>query len=104
MYRALGTAFPVGTLVVNVLGCFLLGLLMHVGTATDLIPRPARVGLGVGLLGGLTTFSTFGWETVKLAEEAQWALAAANITANVLLGLGAAWLGIVTARALVGGA
>lgn len=100
---AFGVRFPYGTLIVNVAGCFLLGLLMHVSLATNLVSPATRAALGIGLLGGLTTFSTFGYETFVRLEAADWAAAATNVLANVVLGLFAVWLGIVAARLLVGG-
>ena len=104
MHVWLGTRFPVGTLTVNVLGCFLLGLLMHLGQATTAVPDALKPALSIGLLGALTTFSTFGFETIKLMEDSQFGLAAANVAANVMVGLLAVWLGLVAGRALVGAA
>jgi CrcB protein len=102
--RLIGDRFAFGTLAVNVLGCFLLGLLAHVSDATDLVPPALRLPLGVGLLGAFTTFSTFGYETIKYVEDGIWHLAAANMAANLLLGLMAVWGGFTLARAMVGGA
>ncbi len=80
--------FPAGTLLVNVLGCFLMGLLA--GWTSD---RTLRAALGVGLLGGFTTFSAFGGDTLALAQGGAWKLAALNVAANVGLGLAAVWAG-----------
>lgn len=84
--------FPWGTLVVNVAGSFLLGvvtgLVLHHGLGAT-----ARAGLGVGFCGGFTTFSTFSYETLRLVEEGAGELAARNVAANVVLALGAATLG-----------
>ncbi len=99
-----GAGFPYGTLAVNVIGCFLLGALMHVGTATELIPEVWRVGLSIGFLGGLTTFSTFGYETYVGLEEGQWLVPVGNVAANLILGLTAVWAGMLLARIWVGGA
>jgi len=99
--NALHWSFPIGTLTVNVAGCFLLGLAIHVGTHTSFIPVPVRSGVAVGLLGALTTFSTFGYETVKLLEAGAWHLAIGNVAANVAIGLIAVSLGLALARALV---
>jgi len=87
------TTFPIGTLVVNVLGCLAIGVL---NTAfLNLIPirEEYRIGLTIGILGGFTTFSTFGWETVSLANERQWLWAGANIICSVAMGLAAVWIG-----------
>lgn len=103
-YRLLGDRFPYGTLAVNVLGCLLLGVIMEVALLTDLLPYGWRIPLTVGLLGGFTTFSTFGYESVRYLEDGAWWPALANIGANIVLGLGATWLGFVAARAAFGGA
>ena len=85
-----GTSFPLGTLLVNVLGCFLIGLALAAGWASD---QPLRLLLVTGFLGGFTTFSAFGGETIELFRAAAPARALLNIGANVLLGLLATWLG-----------
>jgi CrcB protein len=100
--RLLGTSFPYGTLTVNVLGSFLIGLIMHVGMETTLISPTARIFLTTGVLGGLTTYSTFNYETLQLATEGDWHLAAGNIAATVFACLAAGILGIAVGRALVG--
>ena len=104
VYHALGPRFAYGTLAVNVVGCFLLALLSHVAQTTDTLSPEMRTGLGIGFLGAFTTFSTFGYETVRFVEEGAYTTAAANIAANVVLGIAAVWLGLVVARAWVGGA
>ena len=81
--------FPWGTLTVNVVGCFLIGF--FVGTAW--MPL-----LGVGFCGGLTTYSTFSYETVKLLETERYRLALLNVVVSVALGLGAAALGLALSR------
>ncbi len=101
--RILGTGFPYGTLVVNVLGCFLLGLLTRYGQASTAIPDHWRTGLQIGLLGAFTTFSTFGYETLMQLENGDWRGAMLNVAANVLVGLAAVWLGVYVARFLIGG-
>jgi CrcB protein len=104
MHKLLGAAFPYGTLTVNVVGCFLLGLLMHVSLVSDVISPTARTAMAIGFLGALTTFSTFGYETFGYLEDGQWHTALGNIAANMLLGLLAVWGGLAAARAVVGGA
>ncbi|GAB4139917.1 MAG: fluoride efflux transporter CrcB [Planctomycetota bacterium] len=98
----LGSGFPFGTLAVNVLGSFLIGVLMHVGLTMETIPPSLRLALGIGVLGGFTTFSTFSYETVRLLEEGAFLLALANVATSLLGGLAACFLGLVTARTLVG--
>ncbi len=99
-----GENFAYGTLAVNVIGCFLLGLVMQIGLTTELMPRTVRLTAGVGFLGAFTTYSTFGYETMRYLEAGAWTLAAANVGANLLLGLLATWSGLTFARAAVGGA
>jgi CrcB protein len=81
------SVLPLGTLVVNVVGCFILGCL--VGAASENV----RLLLGTGFCGALTTFSTFGYETVRLAEEGETTSAFANVAASLGVGLAAAALG-----------
>jgi CrcB protein len=85
--------FPYGTLAVNVLGCFIIGFLAQLAEARGLFASEARSFVFIGILGGFTTFSTFGNETLNLARDGQMMGAVANVGANVLLGLFAVWLG-----------
>ncbi len=88
------TNLPVGTLLVNVVGCFLAGVLAFLaGMENSHITPATRTAIGVGFLGALTTFSTFGLETLDRFSRGQWAVAMANIGANIVLGLFAVWLG-----------
>lgn len=88
-----GTRFPYGTLLVNVSGSFVLGLLVGAGLHQGL-PSLALAAAGTGLCGGYTTFSTWGYETWRMAEEGRPGLAAANVAASVVLGLPAAGAGL----------
>jgi CrcB protein len=90
---AAGGAFPAGTLLVNVLGCFGIGLLEGLAEARAFGSPEARALLVVGLLGGFTTFSAFANETVIAARGGAPWIAAANVLASVALCLAAAWLG-----------
>jgi len=94
-----GASFPaVGTLLVNVLGCFVLGaLLAVVAQRPEFSPR-VRLAIGTGLLGSFTTFSTFGFETFELAREGLWSTALWNVGLNLILGLGAVYVGQALAR------
>jgi CrcB protein len=93
-------AFPWGTWVVNVSGCFLVGLLASVLTER-LLPAPTlRVALTVGFVGAYTTFSTFAYETVRLGQDGAVGLALLNVGLSVVAGVGAAWLGLAAGRAL----
>lgn len=91
------TAFPLGTLCVNVIGCFAIGLAAQAHLASALSPT-ARLLLVTGLLGALTTFSTFGHETYRTFLDHGWAWAAGNIIANVIIGLIAVVLGAAIGR------
>ena len=96
-----GTAWPYGTLIVNVSGCFAMGALVQ---ASSVLAWPAtlRTALAVGLLGGFTTYSSFNYETMRLAQEGAATAAMANVAATLAGGILAGWLGMLTARALVG--
>jgi CrcB protein len=102
VYARFGSAFPVGTLAVNVIGAFCIGLVMELSIVTTLIPPTLRMGVAVGFLGGLTTFSTFSYETFRLLEEGELLYATANVFMSVITCLLFTWLGIVAARALQG--
>ncbi|MCC7475456.1 MAG: fluoride efflux transporter CrcB [Pirellulales bacterium] len=90
--------FPIGTLAVNVLGCFLIGLITaFVTRPSALIAEEYRLGLTVGLLGGFTTFSAFGLETFILGTTQKLGYALLNIVLSCGLGLLAVWLGHLAA-------
>ncbi|MDA3935867.1 MAG: fluoride efflux transporter CrcB [Actinomycetota bacterium] len=97
--RTLGD-FPWHTLAANVSGAFLLGLLMTAGGGRIALSHNWRMFLGVGLLGGYTTFSTFSFETIELLREGAMMHAAANAFGSLALGLVAAAAGIAVGRAL----
>ncbi|MFA5890193.1 MAG: fluoride efflux transporter CrcB [Actinomycetota bacterium] len=98
--RANRGAFPAGTFVVNVSGCFLLGLVFVLLTERFLPHPTTRTALTVGFLGAYTTFSTFSLETVRLAEDGAVLLAAANVAGSVLAGLVAIVAGMWIGRAI----
>ena len=83
----LGSTFPYGTLLVNLTGCFFLGLIGQFTMNRMVISPDWRVGIAVGFFGGYTTFSSFGWETAKLLEEGAWLRASAYVGASVAAGL-----------------
>ncbi|MDV6288838.1 fluoride efflux transporter CrcB [Streptomyces sp. UP1A-1] len=94
-----GTVFPWGTFTVNVVGCLVLGTLA--GAATHgAASASVQLLVGTGLCGALTTYSTFSYETLRLAENGARLLAAANVLAGVVASLGAAFLGTALADAL----
>jgi len=85
--------FPVGTLIVNVVGCFVIGALSALFAGPHLIREEYRLAVMIGLLGGFTTFSSFAWESFALANDGQIRLALINVVASNLFGLTAAWIG-----------
>jgi len=85
--------FPYGTLTVNVIGCFVIGFLAQLAEERGMFTSEARSFVFVGVLGGFTTFSAFGNETLNLARDSQMMSALANVSVNVILGLFAVWLG-----------
>ncbi|NMC31701.1 MAG: fluoride efflux transporter CrcB [Veillonellaceae bacterium] len=93
-----GAEFPLGTLIVNVVGCFIIGVFLTLTTERLIVSPYWRLVVAVGFLGGLTTFSSFGYETLRLMEDAEVLPAFFNVALNLGVGLGATWLGIVGAR------
>src|SRR5262245_20291446 len=100
--RLWGATFPYGTLAVNIVGSFFLGAIMHVGLATNLISPTMKVVLASGLMGGLTTYSTFNHETLEYVSQGAFGLAGLNLVSTVTLCLLAGALGVTSARFLVG--
>lgn len=98
VYGWLGRGFPYGTLAVNIVGAFVIGLVMELSLRSTLISEDLRMGLTIGFLGGLTTFSTFSFETFKLLEDGQFFTAFLNILVSVLICLMLTWAGIFVAR------
>lgn len=87
--------FPLGTLVVNVIGCFIIGLLAQFGEKYGAFSNESRAFIFIGVLGGFTTFSAFGNDTINLIRQNFVVNAFANVGANIMLGLLAVWLGHV---------
>ena len=98
--KAIGSALPYGTFVVNVIGCFAMGLLMTIIVDREMIPAAWRLFLCVGFLGGFTTFSSFGYEALMLLTEGRMLAALAYAGGSVVLGLVAAAAGVLCARAV----
>ncbi|NLS90979.1 MAG: fluoride efflux transporter CrcB [Planctomycetaceae bacterium] len=96
------SSFPTGTMVVNIVGCAAIGFLTPLLTGPVLIREEYRLAVLVGLLGGFTTFSTYGWETISLANDGQRWLALANVLGNNVFGLSAAWAASRLATAVYG--
>lgn len=98
--RLSGVEFPGGILVVNVLGSFVLGVVMALSLDRGLINEDLRIALSVGLCGGFTTMSTFSYQTLALLSGGSSALALLNIAATFTICLAAVWLGGVVGRAI----
>jgi CrcB protein len=88
-----GWTYPLETLVINVSGCLVLGFLAGLSETRGVFSPATRAFLFVGLLGGFTTFSTFGYETFELLRDGQWTAAALSTGSQVLLGIAGVWAG-----------
>lgn len=102
VYKFLPTNFAYGTLFVNILGSFILGFVMYYLNANQLIRQEFRIFLTIGLCGGLTTFSTFSFETINYLRERDFFLAGSNIILNVLLTLFALFIAYKLSKILSG--
>jgi CrcB protein len=91
------TTFPYGTLLVNLLGCLLIGVVAGYAESRQLFGPEVRAFILIGVLGGFTTFSTFGYETLAMIRDDELLRAAANVGAHVILGLALVWLGYAVA-------
>jgi len=89
-----GSSFPSGTLVVNLLGCFFLGIIGQFALNHISFSPEWRVGLTIGFFGAFTTFSSFSWETVHLLEDGDWLRATVYVGASVILGIGLLRIGM----------
>ncbi len=100
VYALLGRGFPYGTLVVNVVGSLLIGILTILMLERLSVGPEWRAGILIGVLGAFTTFSTFSMETLILIEQGDWFKALLNVFLSVAFCLLAAWLGILLGRSL----
>jgi CrcB protein len=100
IYKVLGRSFPYGTLTVNVLGSFLIGLLFILLTQKLQVSEEWRSAIFIGFLGAFTTFSTFSMETVTLLESGEIWRAGINVILSVTLCIAATWLGLMLAKQL----
>jgi len=92
-FQSSTSEFPLGTFIVNILGCLLLGMFMYYAQSSEAISPHMRMFVAIGILGAFTTFSTFSYETVALFNAQKMMLAFANVTGSILLGVFSVWLG-----------
>ena len=100
--RIVGANFPIGTLVVNATACFAIGLVSGYFAGPQLIREEYRLGLTVGILGGYSTFSTFGIESFNLANAGDFSLALLNMVLSCAIGFTAVWIGYRVAERFFG--
>jgi len=96
-----GSSFPHGTLIANLVGCFAISGVMHVAAVLSWSPT-LRSAITIGVIGGLTTYSSFNYETTRLLEEGATGPAALNALATIVGAFAAGWLGLLSARLLLG--
>ena len=99
--RWFGTEFPYGTLIVNLAGAFIIGVVQQIGTQTALIPDNTRLFVTTGMMGGLTTYSAFSYETVRLFESGAWTEASINVVLTTVACLILCFTGMLVGRTLV---
>lgn len=90
--------FPYGTFLVNMIGCLLIGLLGGLADSRNIFSPEYRIFIFIGILGGFTTFSSFGYDTFGLVRSGHFSLASLNVILQVFLGLSAVWLGFNVSR------
>jgi CrcB protein len=96
-----GSTFPYGTLIVNLIGCFAIAAVMQVAVTLSWSPT-LRSAMTIGFIGGLTTYSSFNYETTRLIEEGAPAAAALNAACTIVGAFAAGWIGMLCARQLLG--
>jgi fluoride exporter len=99
--KRFGSAFPYGTLIVNLTGCFMIAALMH-AALTLAWPATLRNAITIGFIGGLTTYSSFNYETTRLLQDGAPASALLNACLTIAGGFVAGWLGLICARQALG--
>jgi fluoride exporter len=101
--RWAGPDFPYGTLLINVLGSFLIGVVQQVGLTSLLIPDTLRLVLAVGVMGGFTTYSSFSYETIRLLEAGSWLAASVYVALTTALCLACCVAGLSLGRVMIEG-
>jgi fluoride exporter len=100
IYDRLGTRFPYGTFVINITGCFLIGVILTVLDSRIGVPPAWRLAIPIGFIGAYTTFSTFEYETFRSVHSGQASIGLLNIALSVIVGYFAVWLGVMAGRTL----
>jgi fluoride exporter len=101
MQRATAGTFPLGTLIVNLTGSFLLGAILRYAVDTPTLTPELRAFLTIGFCGGYTTFSTFSYETAAMLEDGEWTRAGMYVALSLFLSLAATFLGFAASRELI---
>ena len=96
--KQIPSAFPYGTFIVNIAGCFLIGLVFALSEKGDVLSPEWRIFLTTGFCGGFTTFSTFSFESIRLLQDGEFLYVAMNLIGSVIVGLAATYAGILIAR------
>ncbi|HEV8593237.1 MAG TPA: fluoride efflux transporter CrcB [Pyrinomonadaceae bacterium] len=96
----ISSAFPFGTIIVNVAGCFLIGVIFALSEKGNVLTPEWRVFLTTGFCGGFTTFSTFSYESMRLLQDGQFLFLALNLTLSVAVGFAATYLGMFVIKIL----
>ena len=99
--KLFNSSIPLGTLMANVLGGFLIGAIMEISMSTDLISPHLKLFLTTGVMGGLTTFSTFSYETINLIGDGKYLLGIGNVFLNLILSLGGVILGTSLCKMII---
>ena len=99
--KMFNTSIPAGTLISNVLGGFIIGMIMEISISTDYISPNLKLFLTTGLMGGLTTFSTFSYETISLINHGNYLLGFTNVFLNLFLSLGGVILATVLCKVII---
>jgi len=99
--KLLNSSIPLGTLIANVLGGFLIGVIMEISMSTDLISPNLKLFLTTGIMGGLTTFSTFSYETINLLSDGKYLLGIGNVFVNLILSLGGVVIGTSICKMII---
>jgi CrcB protein len=94
------STFPLGTFVVNITGCFIIGLLFELSDRGNILSPDLRIFVTTGFCGGFTTFSTFSYESIRLLQGAEFLYFGLNLFLSVMIGLAATYLGILLVRSL----